>query len=146
MPQTEIVRKDIFTVNKTMVDTYGNLVITTDKGVGYKIGKKREQLFPIFQPGAEVNVGFASYMNKEYIAEASQTGKHTVQPAVTPIVAAAQEIGTEMPTEKHWGLPNTNRSIERQVAAKLAMEFCDGTVDDRMAAAEIIFQWIHKNE
>ena len=69
-----IIRQEIFTVKSCAVNQYGDLIVQTTAGKEHKIGKKRDKLFYAFQPGQEVTVGYANYMNKDYIAEASPTG------------------------------------------------------------------------
>jgi hypothetical protein len=68
----DITREEIITVKDAQKNQYGDLVVNG----GIKISKKREALFPVFQMGAEVKLGYSSYMNKEYVANAEQTGVH----------------------------------------------------------------------
>jgi len=67
-----IIRREKITVDHAEINQYGDLIVTTTAGNEYKIGKKREKLFSVFQPGVDVVIGFSSYMNREYIAEATQ--------------------------------------------------------------------------
>jgi hypothetical protein len=84
----KIERYEVITVKSAVKNSYGDLVVNG----GIKIGKKRENIFPVFQLGAEVNLGYASYMNKEYVATAEQTGKHEVP----SLVDAAKSMGAEL--------------------------------------------------
>jgi len=68
--QTEIKRKERFTVNMACPNDYGDLIITDTTGKDHKLSSKRANLFEIFQPGASIEVGIAEYMQKEYIATA----------------------------------------------------------------------------
>ncbi len=78
MPQPEIIRTEQFTVESVTGDKYGNTMVKGTNGKSYKISEKRQQLKPIFQLGATIEVGWATYMDKEYIATAhpiDETGK-----------------------------------------------------------------------
>ena len=78
MPQQkpQITRYEVFTVSKATKNNYGDLIVADTQGNERKIGNKRSHLFELFQPGAEVKVGYSVYMEREYIASAEQTGKH----------------------------------------------------------------------
>ena len=91
MPETKIVRTEIITVKSTVTDQYGNLIVTDTQGKEHKIGKKRKNLFAVFQRGAEVKLGYAEYMDKPYIATAEQTGNHAPEtPVVNPTATAVK--------------------------------------------------------
>lgn len=87
MPEPKIERYETITVETTQKNQYGDLMVNGT----LKIGKKRSNLFDVCQPGAEIKLGYASYMNKEYIATAEQTGKHIVPE--DHLVKAAKEMG-----------------------------------------------------
>ncbi len=70
MPQPEIIRTEQFTVASVTGDKYGNTIVKGTNGQSYKISEKRQSLKPIFQPGATVEVGWARYMDRDYIATA----------------------------------------------------------------------------
>jgi hypothetical protein len=91
--ETKITRYETVNVTSTQKDPYGNLIVNGT----LKVGKKREPLFDVFQPGAEVKIGYASYMNKDYIATAEQTGKHENHLVQAAIKAGAVPL-TENPT------------------------------------------------
>jgi len=80
-----ILRRERFKVASTRQDEFGNLIAKSELGNEYKISKKREHLFTLFQIGAEIVVGYAKYMDKEYIAEA--TSSCQLIAADTPIQA-----------------------------------------------------------
>ena len=82
MPQQkpQITRYEVFTIAEATKNSYGDLIVKDTQGNEYKIGNKRTRLFDVFQVGAEVKVGYAVYMEREYIASAEQTGKHTALP------------------------------------------------------------------
>ena len=83
-----IIRREKFVVDHSTKNQYGDLIVTSKAGNEYKVGNKREQLFPTFQPDTEVVVGYASYMNREYIAEATPS---------TQLVSADTAIQEEKP-------------------------------------------------
>lgn len=82
-----IIRREQITVAHAQQNQYGDLIVKTKAGNELKVGKKRQHLFDVFQPGAEVVVGFSSYMNKEYVNEATQ---------------AAQVVATDTPIVKEY--------------------------------------------
>lgn len=71
----EIIRREKFVVDHSEVDGYGNLIVTSKKGNEYKVSAKRPQLFDEFQPDIEVVVGYANFMNHDYIAEVTPSGQ-----------------------------------------------------------------------
>jgi len=83
-----IIKREKIIVDHVKTNDYGDLVVVTKTGNEYKIGVKRKQLHNVFQPNAEIVIGFASYMNKEYIAEAT---------ASKQIVSTDTPIQTEKP-------------------------------------------------
>lgn len=83
--QTVITRHDKFTVASKETNQYGDLIVRDTDGLDHKIGNKRARLFDVFQEGAEVQVGYAEYMQKEYIATAEQTGIHNVAQQVAKL-------------------------------------------------------------
>ena len=85
-----IIRREKFTVQDNNINQYGDLIVTSSSGKEYKVGKKRANLFDAFQPDTEVVVGWSSYMNKDYIAEA------------TP---AQQVVSTDTPIEPEQPKP-----------------------------------------
>ena len=91
MPQKpQITRYAVFTVSSTNPNQYGDLMVKDTAGTEYKISNKRNRLFEAFQIGAEVKVGYAVYMEKEYIASAEQTGTHI--PEVEKIKEAGAKV------------------------------------------------------
>ena len=85
MPEVEIIRKSIFVVDHTELDEeYGKLIITDKEGKTHTVNKKHESLHPVFADGIAVEVGYGSYMNKEFIHTARQ-----VKDALPPPVPVA---------------------------------------------------------
>ncbi len=89
MPESKIERYEVIIVENTQQNQYGDLIVNGS----LKVGKKRNNLFNVFQPGAEVKLGYASYMNKEYIATAEQTGTHVAPKEEGHLVKAAKAMG-----------------------------------------------------
>jgi len=90
MPIQKIVRYEVFTVSEASKNRYGDLLVKDTMGNEHKIGYKRTHLFDVFQVGAEVKVGYAVYMEKEYIASAEQTGTHI--PEVEKVEKAGAKV------------------------------------------------------
>lgn len=85
-----IIRREKFVVDHTEKNTYGDLIVASQSGNEYKIGVKRKHLFDYFQDGTEVVVGYASYMNREYIDEVTPSNQ---------VVSTDTPIHNEKPVE-----------------------------------------------
>jgi benzoyl-CoA reductase/2-hydroxyglutaryl-CoA dehydratase subunit BcrC/BadD/HgdB len=70
MPQTEITREQIIVVDHSEIDQYGKLIVTDKSGVKHTINAKHSHLAEFIIPGRAVKFMYATYMNKEYIADA----------------------------------------------------------------------------
>jgi len=86
-----IVDETVIVVADTRKDQYNNLFVTDAEGNEVKISEKRAHLHPIFQKGKAVQLGWAEYMNRPYVAEAQLVGdivdfdlNKKPQPAATP--------------------------------------------------------------
>ncbi len=66
----KIERTAILVVSSTKQNQYGDLIVTDKEGTEHKVGNKRPHLFDQFQENRAVEVGYSSYMNREYIAAA----------------------------------------------------------------------------
>ena len=99
MPQQkpQITRYAVFTVSEANPNEYGDLIVKDIKGNEYKVGVKRQRLFEAFQVGAEVKVGYAVYMEKEYIATAEQTGTHI--PEVKEVESSGVKVASVSVTD-----------------------------------------------
>ncbi len=104
-PMNPIIRRMKFIVSHSVVDKYGNLIVTSMSGVDYKIGVKRTQLFDVFQPDTEVVVGYASYKNRDYIAEATPANQ---------LISADTPIQEEAPAKiiSKSSLPSAKEKVE----------------------------------
>jgi len=74
----------IIIVGATEKDQYGNLLVTphgsTEK---IRIGKKRENLHPLFEQGKAILLHWETYMNKTYVADAKLV-EGEIPPPVKP--------------------------------------------------------------
>ena len=122
----QITRYEVFTVSEATKNNYGDLIVTDTQGNEHKIGNKRSHLFELFQPGAEVKVGYAIYMEKEYIASAEQTGKHI------PLPEKASEEVTQVEVKSR------SQEIETNMWYKIASEMIGN--NDLMAYIEANFK------
>ena len=125
-PRNPIIKRVKITVESSDTNQYGDLIVHSKEGQDYKVSNKRTQLFDVFQPDAEVVIGFASYMNKEYVAEA--TAAEQIVSTDTPVqkekdhlVKEATKIAKMTPDD--WAEKDriTRISIERQTALKEAV-------------------------
>jgi hypothetical protein len=91
MPQTQIIREQIIVVDHSETDQYGNLIVTDKRGDKYKIGAKRSALFGVIVPGRAVKLGYGTYMNKDYIADAVLVETPPAQPTPTSYPKPPQE-------------------------------------------------------
>jgi len=115
----QITRYEVFIVSNAIKNNYGDLIVTDTKGTERKIGNKRSHLFDVFRVGAEVKVGYAVYMEREYIASAEQTGKH-----IPPAEKASEEVAQvaiksrseEIETNMWWKISSEMISNESLMA------------------------------
>jgi len=142
----QVLRYLKFIVDHTEGNDYGDLTVTSKTGKVYKINKKHSRLHAIFQPDAEVIVGWASYLNRDYIAVAHPADQfpegYTVEeetltqqktpPSGTlpskPQQAKGEDkskVVRENMSKDDWAEKNrvTRKSIERQTALNCAVEF-----------------------
>jgi hypothetical protein len=137
MPEPKIERYETITVETTQQNQYGDLMVNGT----LKVGKKRSNLFDVFQPGAEVKLGYASYMNKEYIATAEQTGTHTL-PEEGHLVKAAKAMGA-VPVNETPKSSVKDRAVAISYAKDLAIA---GKIElkDMSAYADKFLEYMNK--
>ncbi len=68
--EAKIERRKVIVVAHTQINDYGDLIVTDNENNDHKIGKKRAHLFDLFQTDRAVELGYASYMNREYVTVA----------------------------------------------------------------------------
>jgi len=116
----EITRYAVVTVDGVDdINQYGDLTFSDTEGNKHKIGNKRSGLFSAIIPDRAVKLGYAIYMNKEYIATAEL---YDGQPA-KPKPLAPQAKSTPVKADK-WDEKDgiTRKSIERQTSLNAAVE------------------------
>ena len=96
--ETVITRWETINVVSAEQNEYKDLIVKSVEGKSYKVGNKRSGLFGLFLAGKTVKVGYAVYMNKEYIAVASQVVTEQFPEALQPSPESLQSK-TEPPKE-----------------------------------------------
>ncbi len=94
--ETQIVRTETIIADICEKNQYGDLVVTDKAGNDHKIGNKRAVLFDQFIPGRATEVGYATYMNRDYIATAKLVDIGS-QPVTRKTMPATKQ--TETPPE-----------------------------------------------
>lgn len=125
MPKPEIIRTEVIRVINTAMDDYGNLKVQTADKQNLKVAQKRDTLFKEFDVNADVEIGWATYMDKEYVATARKVSGGTTKPQ-NPSVDAPQSKSTPLGAQGRPITPSNDRDhlICRQVAFKAAVELC----------------------
>ena len=95
--EPEIVRTEVIVVDVAHTNDYGDLMVTDKGGGAHKIGNKRPHLFDQFIPGRAVELGYATYMNKEYIATAKlvELGDTPEKPPEPILAQEAVKLGAK---------------------------------------------------
>ncbi|KKM04733.1 hypothetical protein LCGC14_1761330 [marine sediment metagenome] len=109
------------TVDSTTLDDYGNLwVYPTGGGEPTKIGSKRPQLHPLFQPGVAVALTWDSYLDKPYVKDAKLMSG-ALPPPVKPVMT---QTGTPPPpTPKPPQSPTRVNEAESSKARGVAFSY-----------------------
>ena len=68
MPEPTIIRTQVVVVADRDVSQYGDTIFHDGEGNEFKLGKKRAHLSDQIVEGHAVQIGWANYMNKDYIA------------------------------------------------------------------------------
>ena len=92
MPEVEIIRKEIFTVDHCETDDYGNMTVTDHAGGTHKVNAKHKAIHPVFEPGIAVEVGYGEYMQKEFIHTARQVKDGLSAPVVSKGAIEIQKV------------------------------------------------------
>lgn len=104
MPTPEVKRYEVIKPVASGTDEYGNLSVTTSTGTELKVNKKHESLHELIvgavSTGRAVKIGYAVYMNKEYVHTAelydgmpAEAPKPTAYATKIPPAIAPQELG-----------------------------------------------------
>jgi len=145
-----VTRYAVFTVGETNQNEYGDLIVKDTQGNEYKIGNKRAKLFDIFQVGAEVKVGYAVYMQKEYIASAEQTGKHmaeveTVEKTGVEVASVIAESPKAEPKRTTTSYRDEDRTDARTAAMEIGEDWRAGKLQDNNALTLARKVWLLKS-
>lgn len=115
----------IIKVGQVRDDEYGNRWVTPhDGGDDVKIGSKRAHLHNLFQQGNTISLHWETYKGKSYVGNAELISGETEaeQEQTNPT--------TSKPAQKRYG-DDTNRSIEKQVALKGAIEITKALIESK---------------
>ena len=145
-----IIRREQITVAYAQQNQYGDLIVKTKAGNELKVGKKRQHLFNIFQPGIEVIVGFSSYMNKEYINEAAQASQ--VVSTDTPVKKESDHLVKDVKEAVKMNIApqgkGMNPSKNKAFALSYAKDLATGGVIDNdsiLKWADKFLEWLDKS-
>uniref|UniRef100_A0A6M3IIK8 Uncharacterized protein n=1 Tax=viral metagenome TaxID=1070528 RepID=A0A6M3IIK8_9ZZZZ len=112
MVETKITRKEVFVTESSELNKYGDLIVTDKAGKTHKIGKKRPNLFDVFQPDRAVEVGYGEYMNREYIAVAHPVAEGLAPPIPAetskPVEGQPVPSGEKTPMSKDHSIARLN--------------------------------------
>lgn len=117
MAKAVIINKTRIKVKSKRLDNYGNLWLTPDPtGAEIKIGEKRSQYFGVCQVGAELELGWAEFDGKKYVAEIISVEGNAPATTSTPIKSMPEASKSETsPTGR-------DQSIERLAWYKSAVK------------------------
>lgn len=136
MVDPKIIKEEVVVVDSFEIDDFGNLIFYDKSENKHKISFKREHLFGLIESDRAVNLFYAKYMDKVYIADVKPVGAPT-----SPKEAKA----VEKVIPKYTTDSDKTRSIERQVALKEAVTLCVGGVIDKKdihAWADKFSEWL----
>ena len=144
----EITRYAVVTVDGVDdINQYGDLTFSDTEGNKHKIGNKRSKLFEAIIPGRAVKLGYAVYMNQEYIASIElfdgQPAKPTHDSPHAKSAPVKEESHTspapEMTPDK-WAEKDriTRKSIERQTSLNAAIELAKAMGVAPLTSGQII--------
>ncbi len=146
METPKIERRKVITVAHAQLNDYGDLLVTDTENNEHKIGKKRAQLHELFQTDAVIELGYASYMNREYIAVAHPSEGVPPKPS-----SAAPPKETPKPSDKmskdDWAEKDrsTKESIEKQVWIKeLGLCIREKNIDIAQPLGKFLRTWYYK--
>jgi len=140
MAEPKIIKETIIQVDHDTLenDDYGSLKFLDRQGNSYKISNKREHLFNVIQNNASVQLFWAKYMDKLYIADAKAVNAEDVPPP-QPMPKVEHDddnyLGAEAdkrenkPMLDKRDIPDREKDIHRQVALKAGIEVaCHGLI------------------
>ena len=143
----EIIRTEDIVVDSSILDKYGNLVVLDKGGNEHRVSAKRKRLFDIFQEGVAVHLCYASYMNKEYIADAVPVAQ-LVKPAIPKAETVAVNKGIPPPKAKaeskngSYALAYAKDLIVALIVSGQVKELTPKVIGSIMKSAELFRQWL----
>ena len=101
----QITRYEVITPIGLDTDDYGNLLVLSSSGE-VKVNKKHASLHPVFQIGKPVKIGYAVYMEKEYV-QTAELASDALEPQNKP---PNQQSGSNPPesTERQASIETQN--------------------------------------
>lgn len=129
----QIIRKQIIMIDSLDEDEYGNVIVTDKEGNEYKIAAKRKALTENMVNGHAYELGWANYMNRDYIAEVNDVGDKL--PPEQP-----QAHVSQVPVKKG---DSRNRSMAIAYAKDLVVAGKLETTQ-MFALADKIIEWIER--
>ena len=110
-PEPKIERYEVITPESITPDNYENIVVKTTTGTEVKVNKKHAHLHQLFYDACEqrraLKIGYATYMNKEYVHTAEYfDGKPPVEKQTAPVKTDAG------PLPKQASQPSREDNIE----------------------------------
>ncbi len=91
--EVDIIRTEVFVVDHSDQDEYGNLNVVSKEGKAYRINKKHEPIHSMFTDEMAVEVGYGYFMNKEFIHTARQV-KDAIGPTAQETLAKPEPAPT----------------------------------------------------
>lgn len=118
-----IIRKEVVVVDTSDYNKYGDLIFKDKGGAEHKIGAKRIELAKQIVEGRAVELGYAEYMNNEYIAEARLV-EEGLPPPTTPKTVTSSIPKPEPKPEPISGVTigMTINNITQLICAKILTE------------------------
>ena len=169
MPDIQITKQLNITVDKTLINSYGDLQFTDTAGNNYKVGVKRVQHFKDkITPGATVTLNYAEAYGKEYIYSAIPQDRPSAKemvdkvfpepakpaPAPAPSPQAVQSNSSVVKPQVNDKLPpkpemyNSERIKYKSMCLAYAKDLCAtaGVIapDDITKWADKFMEWLIK--
>ncbi len=128
MPEPKIERYEVIVPSIIESDTYGNITIKTKDNKEIKINKKHESLHELIRQatseGRAIKLGYAVYMNKEYVHTAELfDGKPPVEKRIEPITAGVEKPIPQSPQSKSSPVKDQSDSKSRAFALSYAKDW-----------------------
>ncbi len=121
-----IIRTEVVVVESMDYDKYGNLLFKDKEGRDHKLGEKRIHLADQIVEGRAVELGYAEYMNKEYIADCKLVETQLPPPEKPKKIESSIPKTEHKPEAKHEIAPQaigmTTKEVGDLIRAKMLTE------------------------